>query len=169
MINRTETAIGCVLLVAVLGLVHAQTVTIRSIGGTSQLCTQVATECPIAVRVVASAASGGCIASVDIERVRVRSGGTPVPVVWYLAKTDMKDTNEYEFVGDGIQWANAASAAQDFASQPMGGAAARSRWVPIAQAASRPFLDYAPKVHMSKPPNPEACAAGDPKINNDGP
>ena len=168
MINRMEFGIGGALLLAVLGWAQAQPLTKAAIGGTFLLCRN-ASECPITVRLAPSAAaSGGCIAKVDIERVSVR-GGANRAVVWYLAKTDMTDTNEYEFVGDGIRWVNSASAAGDFASQPMSGASAASRWVTKFQGASRPFLDYVPRVHKSKPYNAQECDAGDPKINNDGP
>ena len=159
--NRTESWVATAAVCLAAGWVPAQ-LAMASVEGTRQVCGKKALECLILVRVkVDPAAKGKCLANVDMDHVVVK-GDTPF--TWVLVKTDMSDTDVYEFVGEGVIWDDDATAKKEFRHR--GTARSESRWSTFPLAASAPARNYKPSVRRVR--GNVRCDAPDPRIINDG-
>lgn len=166
----TVRAIVAGVLLGATGFALAQTVKVqtsvsaKAVAGTVMNCKGSAAKCIIVVRVGPDPANANdCIATIDIETVRIRK---KIPVNFLLVRDSMTDRDTYEFVDKGIVWdppASAPTADQfDFVSLTAGITVANWK---TGQTKTTVDAAYLPKVKRT---GGQDCKAGDPRIANDG-
>ena len=159
----------CVLAAAT-GCAWAQTVRVqkvvsaKAVAGTVMNCKRSAAKCIIVVRVGPDPADAKkCIATIDIETVRIRK---EIPVMFMLARDSMTDKDTYEFIDKGIVWDPPSSVptTDQFVFVSLTGGNTVANWK-TGKTKTTVDSGYLPYVKRTGGPD---CGAGDPRIANDG-